>query len=126
MSLTLTYPKTGSPTYEVVLRDPVVGNEETTDLGVVNRQTRAGEAKSVRPADSPTIVTNKYQFEALTKTVRDDLVDFLENTLGLEIKLVDHNGSIWYGVIISPAIELITLNDSCSYNVGFDYVGVKQ
>jgi len=126
MSLTLRYPKTGSPTYEVVMRNPILGNDNITDLNVLNRKTRSGEAVSVRPTGSPTIIMNRYQYKTLTKIVKDDLDEFLRLTAGLEVYLQDHNDDVWHGVVSSPSCEMITRDDTCSYDVGFDFVGVKQ
>lgn len=126
MSIVLSYPKTGVATYTVTLRGPKLDNEELTDYGVVNHVSRSGEPKSVRPAGATTIVTNRYQFEAITKTLKDALYTMLEACAGLEISLVDHANDTWFGVISTPVIETITQDDTCSYNLSFDFIGVKQ
>jgi hypothetical protein len=126
MSLTLRYPTTGSPVNEAVLPDPMIGDIDSSDLGIVHRKNRGGEAISVRGDDWPLTETNKYKFTCLTGDEKDALTAFLAATVGLAVLCIDHNNISWIGVIPDSSIEFITLEDGCTYDTSFTFMGTKQ
>ena len=104
-TLTLTYPKV-TPTLTLVLKNPVMGNTDNLTFRVINRRTRGGD--QILFGDPK---WSKTQIQAMTidnvcSTDLDNLVSFINSSLGKEIGLLDWEGRNWTGVIIAPQTEI--------------------
>jgi hypothetical protein len=55
------------------------------------------------------------EFGALTEAQGRGLLDFIENTLGLEIGIQDHEARYWRGYINNPE-DAVTHDGKCSYS----------
>jgi len=109
----------------VVLRNPELGDiERITTEGIV-RRTRAGELLGTRDNDWPQTQTNVYNFITLKAAEKNALITFLQDYAGLEIGIVDHLDQEWRGIISTPENEFVTVRDDCSFDVSFEFIGVK-
>jgi len=115
----LRYPTT-LPTVTVSIPDPQLGNVVRVESNAIVRRNRGGEIKSVDNWHDDII--QSFSIATMTRTQRDELENFLEVSAGYEIAL-SFNGEVWYGYIISPQSEIITIRDNCSYNVAFEFQG---
>lgn len=120
MSLVLSHPIV-TPTSTVTLRSPVDGNIQRLHTNVSIKRNRAGRVRAVKDTAWPDVEIFVYQFTTITLAVIDQLRAFLQNTAGLEIKLVDHNSVTMNGYIITPEIEMVRERDTCSFDVSFDF-----
>lgn len=109
-TLTLTHPRV-SPTTTLELKNPEFGNDDSITWTRIDRQTLGGD----RIIYSDPAWAN---FEAFRLTVRnideqchatiDDIVNFLNVSLGEEIGLLDWENRQWKGIISAPDSDITT------------------
>lgn len=107
--VTLTYPADGPVTYTLTLENPDFGNSHVNSFTRIDRPTRGGDRKLY--AD-PAWAT----WERLEMTISgigcgglptfDSVIDFLNITLGKQIRLTDWEGREWKGFIVAPETEV--------------------
>ena len=91
-----------SPTTTLELRAPVFGNRDRLSAQRINRLTRGGELKIYADPQWPNNHTLVMEFTALTDQQVEAYLQFVATTLGKEIKLTDHEGRDWQGVLTVP------------------------
>lgn len=123
-TLTLFWPFI-SPSLTVVLRNPEFGNKIGFNANRVNRKSRGGKKHIYRKATWPRFRTLSMDLSALTTTQIDDFKDFINQTLGLEIGILDHEGRTWKGIITTPDTEITAIGGgSCGdYATSFQFEG---
>jgi hypothetical protein len=99
--LTLYYPYT-SPTTTLQLNNPEFSNKEQFGFQRIYRESRAGTLKVFADPTWPKYHTLSFEFSYLSQTKADALLAFLNESLGKEIKLLDHENRIWRGIITNP------------------------
>jgi hypothetical protein len=103
--LTLTYPRI-TPTTTLVLKNPEFGNADTLSFTKIDRTTRGGERKIY----SDTKWASSQAFQLQVRNVCDPNIDeilaFLNASLGKEIGLLDWEGRTWKGIIVAPETEV--------------------
>ena len=97
-----TYPYV-APTSTVALRNPEFNNREGLRFQRINKQTRGGKRIIFRDPNWPQEIRIKMKFEYLTIEQRRSLLQFLEDSVGQEIGLLDHESRQWRGVILTPS-----------------------
>lgn len=106
------------------LRSPRFGNTETYDSGVVD----------VRSADG-TLLQNNRGFEmrqfsvtvdSLSYASKEALLSFLENVIGEQVTMRDHEGFDWTGFITDQNPKIVTEGRGCNYSLSFNFEGVKS
>jgi hypothetical protein len=115
------------PATSIELPNPLLGNTLTRDHKTIVRTTRAGEYRIAIPVGRVPITTRKFEFRGLIGTKVTALQTFLTNTAGKELTLIDHLGAESTCYILTPAFNIVTRRDDCSYDVGFeilDYTGL--
>jgi len=100
-----TYPYV-TPTQTLELRNPTLGNAEMLSYNRINRKSRGGTLQVYRDANWPSAKRLKMSFEALTIEQRKSLLKFLEDSLGEEIGILDHESRQWRGIILTPAAQI--------------------
>ena len=129
MSFVMSYPVV-TPTDTVTLNNPNLGNTIRLNTNSVTRKTLARETRAYKDSGWPNHITQLYNFSSIrnidSSSTLYTLREFLETTAGLQIKIVDHNGDTWHGYITSPINEIVTIHDDCSFDIGFEFIGVKQ
>lgn len=115
---TLTGPKT-----ILVLRNPETDNRDRLAFNRINRETRGGEINIYSDPNWPKVNTLLFTVVALKRTKIDALQQFLQDTLGQEIKLSDWTGTVWHGVITTPG-EVATEDGSDAWTLAFEFEGV--
>lgn len=108
-TLRLTHPQV-SPTLTLTLKNPEFGNDDNITFAKVDRTTRGGDRKIFSDKDwvAPQVfelrITN---IDDSCHATIDDIIDFLNTSLGDEIGLRDWEGRDWKGVILTPETEVI-------------------
>ena len=115
----LSFP-TSIPTTTIGIRDPQLGNVERVDTHAILRRTRSGEPRAVDEWHDDDV--QSFSFTTLNRTERDNLEAFLVTSAGDELAL-SWDSQVWYGFIISPQSEIITIRDNCSYSAAFEFLG---
>ena len=104
-TLTLTYPYT-SPTTTLTLRNPDFRNQDSLNFNRINRETRGGTLVVYADPNWPKAQTLSLTISHLKQTQVDDLFDFLLESLGQEVGLLDHENRQWRGIILTPDAEV--------------------
>jgi hypothetical protein len=105
-TLTLTYPYV-SPTTTLILRNPAFSNKDRLIFNRINRVTRGGTLIVFADPQWPKQQRLTLQLDALRPQQILDLIDFLEESLGKEIGLLDWEGRQWKGLILNPDTDLV-------------------
>lgn len=119
--LTLTYPYV-TPTTTLVLRNPDFGNQTTLNFSRIFGETRGGTLIVFSDPTWPKIVTLSMQISGLSEAQTVELLDFLGDSLGQEIGLLDYENRQWRGIITNPDAE-VTDNGDCRKTVSLQFEG---
>lgn len=111
----------------VTLRIPEIGDSDKIEIDRVQEQTRGGDLIIFRDATWPTTEILKYKITNLLKSQVTSLLNFFQTTVGLSVTLLDYQGIVWNGIILTPDAEVICTGDfNCgSYDVEFEFQGQK-
>ena len=122
--LTLTHPFV-SPTRTVVLRNPQFGNADRLAFDRINRETRGGTLIMFADPTWPKQQTMNITLGALTRRQKEDLLAFLDASIGQDIGLLDHENRFWKGIILTP--DAAINNDSRDgHAVTLEFEGALQ
>jgi hypothetical protein len=91
-----------SPTFSLILRTPNFGDRDRNQYNRVNRESRGGALSIFRDPKWPAQRSLVMDFSAIKDSEVDDLLLFLEDTLGQEIGFRDWQGREWTGIIVTP------------------------
>lgn len=121
----LQYPPSGTVTDEVHLsRKPEFGNIDRFQMDRISRETRGGTLRVYADPIWPKITTLVLKFSALRRSDARALQDFMEDHIGQEIKLIDHEDREWTGVITNPQDSVIQ-DDRNSFTASFEFQGER-
>lgn len=90
----------------VTLRNPDFNNQQNIEISRINRKTTGGDLIIFRNPVWPTTEVLDYKFSFLSQIDVNNLLEFIYQTLGQIVTLVDYEGVIWTGIIITPAAEI--------------------
>ncbi len=93
-------------TIGLTLRNPSLGNSDKLQQTRISRQTRGGDLMLFRDPLWPKSETFSYKVQLLKQQDVYNLLNFLDITLGLSIKLLDWQGAIWDVLITNPATAI--------------------
>lgn len=116
---TLCYPPAGPFTDTLTLRNPRFGNRDRVQANRITRETRGGTLIVFADAMWPKVQTQVYQFEALSWEQASGLFHFIDNHLGQEIGVLDHEGRYWRGIVVT-AEDPIAHDGKRGFSVGFE------
>lgn len=86
----------------VTLRTPNFGNRERSQYNRINRESRGGSLKVFRDPTWPKQKTLAMDFSGIKDSEIDDILNFLEVSLGKKISFRDWDGRVWRGIIVNP------------------------
>jgi hypothetical protein len=124
-TLTLFWPVV-SPSVTVVLRNPEFGNKVSYTPNRINRKSRGGKIMTFRDPDWPQFTLLDMNISMLNQTQIDNFKSFLQTTLGQVVGVIDHDGFVWNGVIITPDTAITQLSGTVScpnYATSFQFEG---
>lgn len=122
----------GSPTSTVVLnRSPVMGNTERLNFQRISRNSRGGDPIIFWDNIWPTEDVLSFSFTYVTKSEADQFKNFLDLTLGKDVKMTDHESQVWKGIILNPGVEFTNQGkrDECGneqFSFSIEFQGVLQ
>lgn len=122
----LQYPASGMVTDEVVLRNPNLGEKDRIGYARINRETRGGTLIIYADPIWPKIETLSMNFSGLSRAKAFELLEFMEDHLGEDIKLIDWENRAWTGVISQPQDPIVQDGPGCQYTASFEFVGTKD
>lgn len=104
--ITISYPAR-APVDSIILPNPVLGNSDQYDIKTRFRKSMNSTLYSYK--NTKPVHTFLYTFTGLDKAKIDELIAFIDDSGGSEIKLVDHRGVTWRGFIINQPFEARTI-----------------
>lgn len=107
----------------VILRSPIFNNTQSIHQTRIQRESISGKLIIYRDQQWPQTETFHWSFEALTETQRDDFLDFIYSTLGLQVTVSDYEGRDWLGIISNPEVETSQVSRGCGYTVNLEFEG---
>ena len=117
MSVTIQYPTT-SPTHTAVIDSPVVGNA-IVDVPRVSAHL-AMDASLITTKDTPVRQKVLMGFVNIPTSCADqltDLNDLLAAAKDNDVRLTDHDGTVWDGKIVNDLNIVFTSEDRCQFNI---------
>lgn len=87
----------------ITLRPPEFDNTQAISLDRVTRKTRNGDLIVFRDPTWPKQEILKYHWIYLSQKQANDLLNFIQISLGQDVTLVDYEGRTFVGTIITPA-----------------------
>lgn len=121
-TLTLTYPFV-TPTSTIILRNPDFGNSERLEFNRVQRETRGGTLVLFADRKWPKQQVLSLDISALSETQAQDFLDFIAESLGKEIGLLDYENRQWKGIIVNPDAALTDGGLDCTYASSLQFEG---
>jgi len=119
-TLTLTYPFV-TPTTTLVLKNPALGNTSVFSRSAVHRKTRGGDDVVAADPSWPTTEVQTLVIENICEADIDAVIEFLNDTLGQKIGLLDWENRQWSGVVIAPQSDIIQAGrDQWTFTLVFD------
>lgn len=121
----LQYPETGTVTEEWISpRKPNFGNVQRIALTRINRLTRGGTLDVYRDPIWPKTETLLYSISSLTRQKAKDLLQFMDDYIGLEVRLIDQEDRLWRGIVTVPNDPMVQDGrGSCNFTVSFEFQG---
>ena len=121
-TITLTFPFV-SPTTTLTMRAPQLGNKETLALRRINRVTRGNSLRIFNNRTWPRDHILSISVSGLEKTMVDNLIDFINESLGMDIGYLDYESRQWKGIIINPKAVVTDLTRMCNYSADIEFMG---
>jgi hypothetical protein len=122
-TLILQYPVV-TPTSTITLPSPLLNNRQEISATRIHRETLGGDLVIYADDDWPVTELLRFTFDHVTDTVAANMRTFLSETLGLDIKLTDHEGREWKGIILNPDGQFTDVDGTeCNNTAGFDFQG---
>lgn len=118
-TLTLTFPRV-SPTTTLVLNDPEFGNGDTLTFTRIDRTTRGGDRKIFSDPKWSQWERLELSVRGLCEATADDIIAFLNASLGKEIGLLDWEGRNWSGFVVNPETDVTEEQSGFAFQFVFE------
>lgn len=119
-----TYPPS-TETTSLTLGRPIYGDTQTIAISRLNATLRGNELVIASNDPAPSQETLEFTFQSICDDQREAIMDFLELTSGRQIRLRDHFGQRWLGVILTPDADLIYVRRNSS-RLTLVFQGVRE
>lgn len=108
----------------ITLPRPEYGNAERFDFSRINRRSRGGDLILFRNEQWPRTKTLSLTFNWLSEQQKQQMLAFMQATIGQRVIYRDHYGNVWLGFIMTPAAEVVqeSLNNKA---LTLDFQGEK-
>jgi len=113
-----------TPTLTLELRNPQLNDQKTIDLSRIQRHSRGRELITYRDPDWPAGYTLSMAFTSLSLQTKNQIISFVQQTVGREIKFTDHLSQIYKCIIANPRNFISEEYDVCGFTWKVDLQGV--
>jgi hypothetical protein len=114
-----TYPPT-APTNTLTLDDPDFGNSDTLNFTRIDRETRGGDRKIFADEKWSSWERLEMTVTGLQEIDADDIIDFLNASLGKKVRLTDWEGRNWEGFIVEPETDVVNRRSGWRLDLVFE------
>lgn len=111
-----------SDSNSISLRNPELGDRDRLSFQRINRETRGGTLIVYANPEWPRSQQLVLEIRGLSETKSQDLLTFIQNSLGQNIELRDWEGREWGGLITSIQ-EPIIRNSECNNAITIEFEG---
>ena len=118
----LTYPFV-SPTLSVTLKSPEFGDADNLAFQRIDVQSRGGDRLTFSDPDWPKTEILEFTIAALSEVAIDELIAFVNASMGQEIGLLDWYGQQWRGIIIAP--DTTVSETAAGFSITLRFQGVQ-
>lgn len=118
MAVTLSY-----ETLSITLPSPDFEDTTRLEFNRIQRKTRGGDLIVYKDNLWPKNEVLSMRFSYLGQGQVNRLLDFIYQSLGKDITLLDHEGKTWTGMIVTPAANIVE-NSRNNLTASFDFIGV--
>lgn len=112
-------------TKTITLRDPDFGNGEKLDFTKITRRTANGDLVVYRDSAWPSSDILNLTFSYLSQKQVQDLLSFIDVSLGQNVTYVDNEARSWIGIITTPAAD-VSQPAREGFSAQFSFQGVLQ
>lgn len=113
------YPPT-NPTNTLTLDDPDFGESKTLNFTRIDRTTRGGDRKIYADRKWATWQRLSMTVSGLCQIDADDIIDFLNASLGKKVKLTDWEGQVWEGFIDEVGSDIVKERQGWKLDIVFE------
>lgn len=113
-----------TPTLTLELKTPVFNDQEAIDLSRIQRRSIGGSLIVYRDDDWPKGFSLNYSFENLSLQNKDDIMNFVKQTLGKEIKFTDHVSKVYKVIITNPKDFISDELNTCGFTWKVNLQGI--
>jgi len=103
----------------ITLRAPEFGDRDRNQYDRINRESRGGSLKVFRDPDWPKERILAMNFTGISDNDVDDIIEFLEDTLGQRVGLRDWHNRVWFGLIVTPDSPVVR-NGRCRNDLSLE------
>lgn len=100
----------------ITLRNPDFGNTESVDVDRVLNISRGGTPNFMRDPQWTKSTTHSISIAAMTRVKAQELLTFLQGSLGLLVTYTDYEDQDWDGIITNPDAAVVDEGD-CRFSV---------
>jgi len=113
-----------TPVNTITIRNPIFGNSDTVQVARALNITRSRHKGIFRDDDWPSFRRLTFTSDENTQTDANNLLNFLSNTLGEEIKLLDWENRSWQGVVVNPDSAVREVGRTCRFTFNIIFEGI--
>lgn len=104
----------------ITLPNPVFDNTESLNIARISRETRGKKQIVFRDDTWPSTRMMTWKFLELTVDEKNTIVTFMQQTLGLEIEIIDYEGRHLSGILSNPRTPV---SERYGYTLEIDFEG---
>ncbi len=104
-----------TPTITLELKNPILGDHDVAEYSRIQRHTRGLGLKLYRDDTWPKSRTFNMSFQALSAIDRDNILDFIRQTAGLELKYTDYLSQVHKVIMLVPKTPITQTGRGCQY-----------
>lgn len=110
-----------APTTTLVLKNPEFQNVDELQFTRIDRKTRGGDRKLFSDQDWGQLQTLRLRVEKLCDKDADEIINFLNASMGRTVTLFDWENRQWSGLISSSNTDVFTdENETTTFDIVFD------
>lgn len=117
-TVTFTFP-VDAPTTTLVLKNPDFGDIDGFEYTSVSRRSRGGDRIIFADAKWSKFDTREFTIKHLKADKTDQLIAFINDTLGQEVGIRDWEGEDWRGIIVAPQTEISETKSGFTITIRF-------
>lgn len=113
-----------TPSLTLTLKTPAFNNQKTINLSRIQRHSRGRSLITYRDPAWPKSYSLSYSFENLSYANKNDIISFIQQTLGKEIKFTDYQSQVYKAIIANPRDFISEERGTCGFTWKVNLQGI--